>query len=568
MSRLRLSVATKIALSFAVVLVTFASVGVTSIVSLHWLGKDLGVVGESYLPLTKSLAQIESLHKNKERDTDRVLHEHDRSTERILVSNTRNYFGKMMQDRVRAARAVLLRAQGQARRQDAAFFGDMERRLSNLSDRYGEYSAAAGALYDALSVDIPNETEVAKRSADLRRLEAAAGREVSFLSTELETQIAARVNQVHRAEVRAAWVIIALSLGAIGLGLLATGLSQRLLLPIQLLTEEVKGISRGDFARRVELTSNDEVGALAQAFNGMAASLAERERQLFEQRERLLRSERLAAIGQVSAQITHEIRNPLSSIGLNAELLADELRDAHFTRPAQRTEAGALLSAIAREIDRLTEISEQYLAFARAPRSPPAPVDLGELCRDLLDFLAAELAAAGVTTQLSLPDDLPLVTGNEDQLRQALLNLLRNAKEAMAGDRPSDRGSDPSATGATGGALANPLWVRASWSAAEGVRLEVSDSGPGVPLSVRERIFDPFFSTKLTGTGLGLSLSQRIAQEHGGSLRLQANTQAAEGGATFVLSFPPNSLVHPDALPACAEAIVPARPTARAHPET
>lgn len=525
MPRFRLSVATKIALCFAVVLVTFASVGVTSIFSLHRLGHDLGVVGGSYLPLTKALAQIESLHKNKERDTDRVLNERDRSTERILVSNTRNYFGKMMQDRVRAARAAVLQAKETARPRDQAFLSDMERRLAALSDHYGEYSAAAGDLFNALSDAAPDEALITRRSSELRRLEAQAGREVGFLSGELERQIASRVDQLHAAEVRSAWLIIGLSLFAIALGLLATALSQRLLLPIRTLTEEVRGISRGDFARRVELHSGDEVGALAQEFNAMAASLRERERQLIEQRERLLQSERLAAIGRVSAQITHEIRNPLSSIGLNAELLADELAEARFPREEQRSEARALLSAIAREIDRLTEISEQYLAFARPPRSPPTAIDLGDLCHDLVDFLSPELAAAGVSVQLGLDEGLPRVVGNEDQLRQALLNLIRNAKEAMA---PS------------GGAVA----LRAGANPGGGVTLEVTDTGPGVPPESGDQVFEPFFSTKTTGTGLGLALSRRIAEEHGGSLTLARRPPGDAGGARFVLHLP--RLAQPD----------------------
>ena len=433
MSPLRLSVATKIALCFLVVLFAFASVGVTSIVSLHRLGQDLGVVSEFYLPLTNAMAKIESLHNYKLRDTDRVLQE-DRAAQLVKINHTRLHFGEMMQEPMRGAHAVLLNAQANAGPQDQAFFAEMNRRLTGLSQRYDEYIAADGRLYDALKAPDTDEAEINKRWIEMRHIETQAGSDVSFLTTALEKQIASRVEQLHHADVRAATVIISLLLVAFALGLLATGLSQRLLVPIRTLTEEVKGISRGDFARRVELHSNDEVGTLAQEFNAMAASLRERERQLNEQRERVLRSERLAAIGRISAQITHEIRNPLSSIGLNAELLADELASASFAHEGQRGEAEALLSAIAREIDRLTEISEQYLAFARAPRTPPISLDLGDLCYELIDFLTPELTAAGVRVQLELAPSLPRILGNEDQLRQALLNLVRNAKEAMAGN--------------------------------------------------------------------------------------------------------------------------------------
>jgi len=524
MSRFRLSVATKIALCFLVVLLAFTLVGVTSIVSLHRLGQDLGVVSEFYLPLTNAMAKIESLHKYKrERDTDRVS-QADRAAQLVGINHARE-FEKLMREAIGGAQAVLLQAQSGARPQDQAFFVDMNRRLIGLTHRYEEYAEAAGQLSQALAAPDADDAEIAKRWDAMRHLETQAGSEVTYLSTALEAQIASRVDQVHHADVRAATVIISLLLIAFAVGLLATGLSQRLLVPIRTLTEEVKGISRGDFARRVEVRSNDEVGTLAQEFNAMAASLRERERQLSEQRERVLRSERLAAIGRISAQITHEIRNPLSSIGLNAELLADELASARFPHDGQRAEAEALLSAIAREIDRLTEISEQYLAFARAPRAPPGPLDLGDLCYELIDFLTPELTGAGVKVQLELAPNLPPILGNEDQLRQALLNLVRNAKEAMAGTASPDEAP-------------RLLTLRATFQPPASVRIEVRDTGPGVPPAARERVFDPFFSTKSTGTGLGLALSQRIAQEHGGSLRLDTDLTGESAGARFVMTLP------------------------------
>jgi len=521
MTRLRLSVATKIFLCFAVVLVTFASVAITSIVSLHRLGRDLGVIGESYLPLTRAMAQLESFHKNK-RDTDRILQEKDRAAERVLVSYERLYFPKFMRERVNAARTIVQDARTRARGDDLAFLSRMDEKLAGLYERYGDYNAAAGELYEALSPRDPDDDIVTQKGLALKKVEGQVGREVQLLSTSVEAQVAQRVDQVHRAEVWAAWSIIALTLAAIALGLFVTGLAQRLLNPIRVLTEGVKGISRGEFGREVplgRLSSNDELGTLGREFNAMAASLRERERQLLEQGERLLNTERLAAIGKIGAQITHEIRNPLSSIGLNAELLSEELSTAAFKRPGQREEALGLLQSIMREIDRLTEVSEQYLAFARKPRSL-VRVQLNDLCQDLADFVEPELGKAQVTVRLDLDPELPAVSGDEGQLRQALLNLVRNAKEAMAG---------------TGGQLT----LRTRFGLVDGtgedqVRVEVEDQGPGVSKDVEAHLFDPFYSTKSGGTGLGLPLSQRIAQEHGGNLCCE---RRAERGATFVLTL-------------------------------
>jgi len=241
----------------------------------------------------------------------------------------------------------------------------------------------------------------------------------------------------------------------------------------------------------------------------MAQRLAARERELRAQGEALLRSERLAAIGRIAAQITHEIRNPLSSISLNAEELGE-----------RAPEARELCDAIVREVDRLTAITEDYLRFARLPKPQLQRADLNETVRDLLEFVRPELDAAGVEVTLSLAPELPRVLADVAQLRQLLLNLLRNAREAMG----------------SGGALS--VATRGGENAVE---IEVRDSGPGIPEGRLARIFDPFFTTKERGTGLGLAMAQEIAQEHGGQLSCESKPGR---GTAFTLRLPASPLLE------------------------
>jgi PAS domain S-box-containing protein len=228
-------------------------------------------------------------------------------------------------------------------------------------------------------------------------------------------------------------------------------------------------------------------------------------------KQALIQSERLAAIGRMSALVAHEIRNPLSSIGLNAELLEEELG---AEEPGARAEARELLGAITREVEHLTEVTEDYLRFARLPKPRLQPEALDELLDDLLRFLQAEFAEAGVEIERDFAADLGPVAVDEGQLRQAFLNLLKNAVEAM----PS------------GGRV-----VVQTRQVDGRVEVRIRDLGRGIEPEVLERIFEPFFSTRPGGTGLGLPLSQQILQEHGG--RIRCESQPGQG-TTFVVELP------------------------------
>jgi len=227
-----------------------------------------------------------------------------------------------------------------------------------------------------------------------------------------------------------------------------------------------------------------------------------------EARARALQAERLAAIGKMAAHITHEIRNPLSSMQLNVELLEETLgTDGN-------AEAKRLLSAIVREVGRLADVSEEYLRVARLPSPHPALVDLGALVSDVGAFARPELERARVTLDLQLPSAPVVVPLDEAQVRQALVNLVRNAREAME----------------DGGRITVSLS-----STDRAAILDITDEGAGIPEEVRLRIFDPFFTTKATGTGLGLPLTKQIVEAHGGTITCDA---AEPQGTRFRLIFP------------------------------
>ncbi|WP_373044098.1 sensor histidine kinase [Vulgatibacter sp.] len=505
---MRLSIATRIFLGFAAVLCVFGAVSSFAVWRMHAIGEEIRLVSEGYLPLTKVAAQLETFHKNKQRDTDRLLEEKDPRTQRILIKLARLYFPRIVREKLGQGQLLVTETRRLAGDGEQLFLDQIEKQLTELGAEYDRYDANADALFAGLEqADGAADPALEERGRELKRIERRIDRSLKLLSHALEGRIQERVREAQAQERSSSWAIVGFSIGAIVLGIAATILSQRLLAPIRPLTEAAVRIGRGDYSAEVPTSVANEVGVLAREFNQMAASLRARERELQEKQEALVRAEKLATVGRMAAQITHEIRNPLSSIGLNTELLAEEIGSQ------DEAEARRLCSAIAREVDRLTEITEEYLHFARLPKPQRAAENVGELVRDLVAFVKPELEAAGIGVELDLPGDLE-ASLDENQIRQALLNLVRNAREAMPG----------------GGTLRF-----AAQPAGGGVELRVSDTGMGMRAEDVARIFDPFYTTKERGTGLGLSLTQQIVAQHGGTLRCES---ALQQGTTFTLHFP------------------------------
>jgi signal transduction histidine kinase len=271
--------------------------------------------------------------------------------------------------------------------------------------------------------------------------------------------------------------------------------------PLRRLQAAARRVAAGDYGSRIEERGPSEVADLARELNTMATAVEEREREL-------VRSERLAAVGKMAAMITHEVRNPLSSIGLNTELLEDEVEG--------NQEARDLVRAIHREVDRLTAITEEYLTFARLPKPKLAPEAINPLVGALAAFVRGDLAAKKVELKVDLAPGDPIAIIDAAQLRQCLINLVRNASEAL-------------------GAKESGTVTLRTRAAGDRIVIDVEDDGVGIPPDVLPRLFDPFFSTKEGGSGLGLALTQQIVKDHGGDLAVQSTVGK---GTTFTVSVP------------------------------
>jgi len=222
-----------------------------------------------------------------------------------------------------------------------------------------------------------------------------------------------------------------------------------------------------------------------------------------------LHAERLALVGVMSAKFAHEIRNPLTSILINLDLLRDSLRERSASEEDEET-----VTAIASEVNRIQNVVKDYLRFSRKPQLSREPVVLDDLLRRHLAMLAPELEHRSLELVLDLGAGAAVVDADEDQLWQAILNLVRNGMEAMPG------GGRLSVTTRTTG---------------DRVECTVTDSGTGMTPEVQAEMFRPFFSTKPSGTGLGMPFVRQATVEHGGTLTCRSEPGR---GTAFTISLP------------------------------
>lgn len=263
--------------------------------------------------------------------------------------------------------------------------------------------------------------------------------------------------------------------------------------------------------------SRQELGRLLASYNQATERLKDSHDRLEEQVRRLGEElanknrqlehrKRLAALGQMAAGLAHEIRNPLGGIGLYADLLRGDLQD--------RPELVAVVDKIVAGVQSLDKLVNDVLSLAQTRCLQVEPVDIRGIIRSAAELVQGQLRQWSVQLRIDLPGAPRQLYADQNMLSRAVLNLLLNAIEACGpGGRVSLRVIDRT----------------------DSLRIEVCDSGPGVPKEIMDKIFNPFFTTKDCGTGLGLSMVHRIAEAHEGTVRVENLDQ---GGACFVLSLP------------------------------
>jgi signal transduction histidine kinase len=313
--------------------------------------------------------------------------------------------------------------------------------------------------------------------------------------------------------------------GVFLLGVAASlALAYRMTSPLKRLTAAADRVATGDLEVTVPVERGDEIGKLQGNFNRMLEALREKRRL----ESQLRRAERAGALGRLASAVAHEIRNPLNYVSLSVDHIHASFQPPD---PSQSAEFEQSMAQIKEELRRVNALVTEFLNFGRPPRLRIQPCRADEILHEVVRLAAARAAQQKVAMDFRADPDLPVLQADPEGLRTCFLNLVTNGIQAMP----------------RGGTLE----LRAETAAPGLIRIRVRDSGNGIAEGDLERIFEPYFSTKEAGVGLGLAITQRIVQDHGG--RIEVSSRPDEGTEFRVLL--------PAEVPPAAEQVDPAAKT-------
>ncbi len=306
-------------------------------------------------------------------------------------------------------------------------------------------------------------------------------------------------------------VLILVGAGGFLLGILgATVLARRITRPLHKLVDGTVRISKGDFSRSIDIPPGDEIGDLARSFNEMTGQLLQTRERMDAANRRLVQAEKLASIGRLAATIAHEIRNPLTSVKLNIQKVAEDAR----LDETEREHIGLSMEGIGQ----IEKFIKELLNYTRVADLSLERFPLEQVFEESFKMLKDSLVRKGIRLERDFAPGLPAALVDGDKMRQVFLNILRNAEEALEAGGRIDVAID----------MAVERGQRK-------VRVRISDDGPGIPDKDRDNIFEPFFTTKPSGFGLGLANARKIVEQHNGSVKL---ARKRGRGTSFVILIP------------------------------
>ncbi|MBI5407844.1 MAG: HAMP domain-containing protein [Nitrospirae bacterium] len=282
-------------------------------------------------------------------------------------------------------------------------------------------------------------------------------------------------------------------------------MARRILRPVLILNKGVKRVGDGEVGVEIPVNGEGEIKELTLSFNKMSKKLKESIDAIKAAQENFVRTEKLCAIGEFSAGVAHEIKNPLASIKMLMQALE------HKKQPL----SGKHLGIIQEEIDRIDRIIKQFLALARPAKTEKKDVNINDVLEEVIVLIRPKMEQSAIRLDKRLPPGLPLIKGNTDALKQVFINIILNSIQAM----DEEGGTLTIETAARNGTLS----------------AVIKDTGIGIPEKNLKKIFEPFFTTKEDGTGMGLALTCAIVNDHSGKIDIKSTPKI---GTTITLELP------------------------------
>jgi two-component system, sporulation sensor kinase E len=290
------------------------------------------------------------------------------------------------------------------------------------------------------------------------------------------------------------WIVVAGALGYV--------ITREITYPISKFIKGANAIASGNLNQHIKLASKDEIGNLASAFNNMAEEL----KKMQKMQEELRRLDRLSALGQLAAGVAHEVRNPLGIIKNSAQILE--------SKPLTSARKKEIVNFIIEESERINRVIDNFLQFARTPKMKKEKTNINDVLDRTMRLVSDTLAKNDIEVIKDYTDSIPLIRADSSQLQQLFLNLILNSIEAMP------KGGDLK--------ISTQLENRK-------IRIVFSDTGCGISGRLKNKIFEPFYTTREHGTGLGLAIVHKIVENHEGKITLESKVGK---GSTFNILLP------------------------------
>ena len=493
-----------------------------SVWRMEALEKRLQEINMQYIPFLRVLSQLENHQFLFEYDVNRALLE------------KRNQLDRHHADLIKKKLSTLIRSFSKKGRRKNE---ELEHNLKRLQFQFEKFLFNSKAL---LKKEITNEEKQkfsksrALFKAELHRQIKTYDKKIRLLSLSIQKDMSNTLIS-----------IIVLFTGFLVFLLLLLLWVEKMFRPLQNLTELVRNISQRGLWKKDSIVlqsfirGKDEISMFSQEFNRMASSLIGRTEQLEKQKEKLekahkemtkqneelrktktnlIHQEKLGLIGKLSAQMAHEIRNPLNAISLHLESLEFDLENIHPNLP----ESKETVSAMKKEIKRLSNITHSYLELAKKPQLQLSSVNINTLLQETLTLYTPLLKDKDIALDLELEKNIPPIQLDSKNIKIVIGNLIRNSYEALENTKKDAR--------------SKKIKISSHFNRITSiVELVFSDTGTGISQEDRVSVFSPFFTTKAQGTGLGLSHSKQIVDAHAGEIYFGT---AVNLGTSFYLHLP------------------------------